>query len=50
VRKNDGGDKSKIYYKHIHKYHNVSPIQLLYANKNFFKLSTKLKRNKPKPE
>jgi hypothetical protein len=29
-RKNDGGGKSKIYYKHICKYHNV---QLLYANK-----------------
>jgi hypothetical protein len=33
-RENDRGVKlTKIYFKHICKYHNVSPIQLLYANK-----------------
>jgi hypothetical protein len=33
MKKNDGGSKSKIYSKPICKYHNVPPIQLLYANK-----------------
>jgi hypothetical protein len=32
-RENDRRSKSKIYYKHIHKYHNVSPVRSLYANK-----------------
>jgi hypothetical protein len=33
MRKNDGGRKSKTYCKHICKYHNVSPLQQVYANK-----------------
>jgi hypothetical protein len=28
-----GVNPTKIYFKHIHKYHNVPPIQILYANK-----------------
>jgi hypothetical protein len=32
-RENDGRGKSKIYCKHKCKYHNVSPVQILYANK-----------------
>jgi hypothetical protein len=32
-RENNGGGKSKIYYKHISKYHNVSPCITLFANK-----------------
>jgi hypothetical protein len=34
-RKNRGAGKSKMYCKHICKYHDVSPVQLLYANKIF---------------
>jgi hypothetical protein len=31
----DGGvNSTKIHFKHICNYHNVSPIQILYANKN----------------
>jgi hypothetical protein len=37
-RESNGGDKSKIYCKHINKYYNVSPVQLLYANR-FLKTS-----------
>jgi hypothetical protein len=39
MRENGGGrimqeaNLIKIYFKHICKYHNVSPVQLLYANK-----------------
>jgi hypothetical protein len=29
------GGESKIYCKHTCRYHNVSPVQLLYANKKF---------------
>jgi hypothetical protein len=32
-RENDGRGKSKIYCRHKCKYHNVSPVQILYANK-----------------
>jgi hypothetical protein len=33
-RKKDGGENpTKIYFKHICKYHNVSPVQQLCANK-----------------
>jgi hypothetical protein len=33
IRENDGGGNlTKIYYKHIYEYHNVSPVQQLYAN------------------
>jgi hypothetical protein len=35
-RKNDGGSKYKIHCKHIRTYHDVSPVRLLYANKNSF--------------
>jgi hypothetical protein len=30
----EGVNLTKIYCKHICKYHHVSPVQLLYANKN----------------
>jgi hypothetical protein len=29
----EGVKPTKIYFKHICKYHNVSPVQLLYGNK-----------------
>jgi hypothetical protein len=29
----EGGNPTKVYFKHICKYCNVSPIKLLYANK-----------------
>jgi hypothetical protein len=32
----EGIDLTKIYCKHICKYHNVSSVQLWYANNNFF--------------
>jgi hypothetical protein len=28
IKEKDGGGKSKIYYKHLHKCHNVSTVQL----------------------
>jgi hypothetical protein len=31
----EGVNLTKIYYKHICKYHSISPVQLLYANKKF---------------
>jgi hypothetical protein len=37
IRENDGRDKSNIYCKHICKYRNVPPIQLLHINKIFKK-------------
>jgi hypothetical protein len=38
----EGVNLTKIYFKQICKYHNVSPIQLLYANKI-------IKKNKASP-
>jgi hypothetical protein len=34
MRENNGRDEPKIYQKHVCKYHNVSPVQILYANNN----------------
>jgi hypothetical protein len=33
----EGVNLTKIHCKHICKYHNISPVQLLYANKSFKK-------------
>jgi hypothetical protein len=33
MRENDGGCRSKIYHKHICKYHSVSSCTTIYANK-----------------
>jgi hypothetical protein len=33
----EGVNLIKVYCKHICKCHNVSPVQLLHANKSFFK-------------
>jgi hypothetical protein len=38
MRENDGGvNVTKMYCKHICKYHSVSPVQLLYPNNNRIK-------------
>jgi hypothetical protein len=48
LKMGDGGrgrmirGKSKIYCKHICKYHNVSPVQLLYANNILKKLPLRI--------
>jgi hypothetical protein len=34
MREKDGGDKPKVHCKHIQKFHNETPIQRTYANKN----------------
>jgi hypothetical protein len=45
-RKTNGGGKSNIHCKHICKYQNVTPLQLLYAN-NFFKSNDNLNNTCP---
>jgi hypothetical protein len=42
-RKMEGVNSTKIYFKHICKYHNIALVQILYANKIILKMK-KFKR------
>jgi hypothetical protein len=41
-RENDRGDKSKIHFKHICKYHNVSPMLVNFGKQYLTKICEKL--------
>jgi hypothetical protein len=44
---NNGSGKSEIYCKHICKYYNVTPVQILYVNKILKKENVILVSNVP---